>query len=148
MFWVRNFFLIWASTYTRIFPNLEIRARSSFEQEDEVSEKLVSCLFYFMHSLFLCGCAGKNCRLRVSQFFYLVIDKPWYKPNTKETRSWTVYPPVTLLQHPQYLLSTIFGNPNAKKITLKETLNKLGCVPEELIQLTLDTDNSCEVLIQ
>ena len=81
-------------------------------------------------------------------YLQVVIDKPWYKPNTRETRYLTVFPRVNLLQNPQCLQPTIFGNQNRKDITLKGTLNKLGYVPGELIHITLEIENPRRVLIK
>ncbi|UJR11045.1 hypothetical protein I4U23_015229 [Adineta vaga] len=84
----------------------------------------------------------------VRYYLQVVIDKPWYKPNTRETQYLSVYPRVNLLHMPQCLVSTCFGNQNRKHITLRGTLNKLGYVPGELITFTLDIDNPRKVLIQ
>ncbi|CAF3596009.1 unnamed protein product [Rotaria sp. Silwood1] len=84
----------------------------------------------------------------VRYYLQVVIDKPWYKPNTRETRYLTIFPRVNLLQYPQCLLSTIFGNQNRKDITLKGTLNKLGYVLGESIYMTLEIENPRRVLIQ
>jgi hypothetical protein len=84
----------------------------------------------------------------VRYYLRFVIDKPWYKPNSRETRYLTIFPRVNLLQNPQCLVSTIFGNQNRKDLTLKGTLNKLGYVPGEFIVLTLDIQNPRRVLIQ
>ena len=84
----------------------------------------------------------------VRYYLQVVIDKPWYKPNKRETKYLRVFPRVNLLQNPQCLVSTIFGNRNRKDITLKGTLNKLGYVPGELIVVTLEIENPRRVLIQ
>ncbi|CAF1183232.1 unnamed protein product [Rotaria sordida] len=84
----------------------------------------------------------------VRYYLQVVIDKSWYKPNTRETKYLTVFPRVNLLQNPQCLISTMFGNQNRKDIVLKGSLNKLGYVPGEAIHITLDIDNSRRVLIQ
>jgi hypothetical protein len=59
-----------------------------------------------------------------------------------------VYPHVNLLQNPQCLLSTIFRKHNRKEIRLKGTLNKIGYVPGEAIQFTLEIKNPQNVLIK
>jgi hypothetical protein len=84
----------------------------------------------------------------VRYYLQVVIDKPWYKANTKETRYLTVYPRVNLLQNPQCLQPTIFKNQNRKDITLKGTLNKIGYVPGELIHITLKIENPRRALIE
>ncbi|CAF0768165.1 unnamed protein product [Adineta ricciae] len=84
----------------------------------------------------------------VRYYLQVIVDKPWYKPNTRETQYITVYPRVNLLQMPQCLISTYFGSQNRKNVILKGTLNKLGYVPGELITFTLDIENSRRVLIQ
>ncbi|CAF1372923.1 unnamed protein product [Rotaria sordida] len=84
----------------------------------------------------------------VRYYLQVVIDKPWYKPNTRETRYLTIFPRVNLLHNPQCLLSTIFGNQNRKDIKLKGILNKLGYVPGESIYMTLEIENPRKVLIQ
>ena len=84
----------------------------------------------------------------VRYYLQVVIDKPWYKPNTRETRYLTVYPRVNLLQNPQCLVPTIFGNHNRKDIILKGTLNKLGYVPGESISISLEIENPRKVLVK
>jgi hypothetical protein len=83
----------------------------------------------------------------VRYYLQFVIDKPWYKPNSRETRYLTIFPRVNLLQNPQCLVSTIFGNQNRKDITLRGTLNKFGYVPGELIVVKLEIENPRRVLI-
>jgi hypothetical protein len=84
----------------------------------------------------------------VKYYLQVVIDKPWYRPNTKETKYLTVYPCVNLLENPQCLSSSIFENQNRKDITLKCTLNKTGYVPGEIINIKLEIENPRKVLIQ
>jgi hypothetical protein len=84
----------------------------------------------------------------VRYYVQVVIDKPWYKPNKRETKYLTVYPRVNLLHNPQCLQANIFGNHNRKDIILKGTLNKLGYVPGELIIFTLEIENPRTVLIK
>jgi len=84
----------------------------------------------------------------VRYYLQFVIDKPWYKSNTRENRYIMIYPRVNLLQNPQCLLSTIFGKQNRKEIILKGTLNKLGYVPGELIHILLEIENPRTVLIK
>ena len=84
----------------------------------------------------------------VRYYLQVVIDKPWYKTNIKETRYLTVYPRVNLLHNPQCLQPTIFGNHNRKDIALKGTLNKIGYVPGESIHIKLEIENPRRVLIE
>ncbi|CAF1313096.1 unnamed protein product [Rotaria sp. Silwood1] len=84
----------------------------------------------------------------VKYYLQVVIDKPWYKPNTRERRYLTICPHVNLLQNPQCLQSTIFGNQNRKDIILKGTLNKTGYVPGELVHITIEIENPKRVLIK
>ncbi|CAF1398097.1 unnamed protein product [Rotaria sp. Silwood1] len=84
----------------------------------------------------------------VRYYLQVVIDKPWYKPNIRETKYLTIFPRVNLLQNPQCLLSTIFEKQNRKDIKLKGTLNKVGYVLGESIHMTLEIENPRRVLIQ
>lgn len=84
----------------------------------------------------------------VRYYTQVVIDKPWYKPNTRETRYLTVFPRVNLLQNPQCLIPSMLANRNRKDITLKGTLNKLGYVPGEMMSVTLELENPKRTLVQ
>lgn len=84
----------------------------------------------------------------VRYYLQVVIDKPWYKPNTRETQYLIVFPRVNLLQNPQCLVPSAFGHQNRKDIALKGTLNKLGYVPGEMMNMTLDIENPRRTLIQ
>jgi len=84
----------------------------------------------------------------VRYYLQVVIDKPWYESNTREKRYIMIYPHVNLLQNSQCLLSTIFRKHNRKEIRLKGTLNKIGYVPGEAIQFTLEIKNPQNVLIK
>ncbi|CAF1377406.1 unnamed protein product [Didymodactylos carnosus] len=84
----------------------------------------------------------------VRYYVQVVLDKPWYKPNTRQTFYITVFPRVNLLHIPNILMSTIYGNQNRKDISLKGTLNKLGFVPNEAITSTLEIDNPKHILIK
>jgi hypothetical protein len=81
-------------------------------------------------------------------YLQVMIDKPWYKPDTKEIKSLTIYPRVNLLQNPQCLQTTTIANQNSKDITLKCTLNKSGYVSGELIKVKLNIQNPRKVLIK
>jgi hypothetical protein len=85
---------------------------------------------------------------RVRYYLQVVIDKPWYKPNTRETIYLTIFPRFNLLQNPQCLQSAIFGNHNRKDITLSGTLDKTGYVPGESIHITLKIENPNRVFIK
>ncbi|UJR11501.1 hypothetical protein I4U23_015682 [Adineta vaga] len=84
----------------------------------------------------------------VRYYLQVVIVKPWYKLNTKETKYITVFPCVNLLRNPQCLRTTLFGNQNRKEINFKGTLNKIGFVPGELLIATFEFSNPRRVLIQ
>jgi hypothetical protein len=84
----------------------------------------------------------------VRYYLQVVIDKPWYKPNKRETKYLTVFPKVNLLHNPQCLQPITFENHNRKDITLKGTLNKSGYVPGEIIHITLDIENPKRVVIK
>jgi hypothetical protein len=84
----------------------------------------------------------------VRYYLQFVIDKAWYKPNTRENRYITIFPRVNLLQQPQNLMATMFGSRDRKDITLKGTLNKLGFVPGEMIMATIEIENPRQVLIK
>ncbi|CAF0795667.1 unnamed protein product [Adineta steineri] len=84
----------------------------------------------------------------VRYYLQVVIDKPWYKPNTKETEYITVFPKVSLLHNPQYLQTITFENHNRKDITLTGTLNKSAYVPGEIIHITFDIENPQRAVIK
>ena len=84
----------------------------------------------------------------VRYYLQLLIDKPWYKHNTRANRYITVFPHVNLLQQPNCMVPTMFGNQNRKDIIVKGTLNKLGYVPGEMIQGTIEIENPQEILIK
>jgi hypothetical protein len=84
----------------------------------------------------------------VRYYLQLLIDKPWYKHNTRANRYIRVYPHVNLLQKPNCMMPTMFGNQNRKDIIVKGTLNKLGYVPGEMIQGTIEIENPQQVLIK
>ncbi|UJR17141.1 hypothetical protein I4U23_004037 [Adineta vaga] len=84
----------------------------------------------------------------VRYYLQVVIDKPWYKPNTRERKYVAVYPHVDLLQNPQCLQMTTLGNHNRKDIALRGTINKSGYVPGEYIHIKLDIDNPKRILIK
>jgi hypothetical protein len=85
---------------------------------------------------------------RVRYYLEVVIDKPWYKSNITRKKYLTIYPRVNLLQNPQCLSPSIFECGNRKDIILTTTMNKLGYVPGENIQFTLDIQNPRKLLIQ
>jgi hypothetical protein len=78
----------------------------------------------------------------------VVIDKPWYKPNTTETKRLTISPRVNLLQNPQCLQAIPFEHHNRKEITLTGKLDKSGYVPGEIIHITLEIENPRNIIIQ
>ncbi|CAF1115165.1 unnamed protein product [Rotaria sordida] len=85
---------------------------------------------------------------RARYYLRFVIDKPWYKRNKNETLYLTVFPRVNLLNNPQCLMSSIFGNHNRKDVTLKGNINKLGYVPGEMITGTLEIENPRKILLK
>jgi hypothetical protein len=84
----------------------------------------------------------------VRYYLQVVIDKPWYKPNSREKRFIRIFPCVNLLENCERLRSTIFGNEIIEDITLKGTLNKFGYVPGETIIANLEIYNPRSVFIQ
>lgn len=84
----------------------------------------------------------------VRYYLKVVIDKPWYKRNKRETKYLTIYPRVNILQNSLCLVSTKFRTQNRKDITLRGSLNKFGYVPGELIRVTLEIQNPRRVLIR
>jgi hypothetical protein len=82
----------------------------------------------------------------VRYYLQVVIDKPWYKPNTKEIKYITVFPWVNILQNPKCLSSVTFEKHN-NDITLKGTLNKSGYASGETIHMTLEIENPRKVSI-
>ncbi|CAF1133618.1 unnamed protein product [Didymodactylos carnosus] len=84
----------------------------------------------------------------VCYYVQVVLNKPWYKPNTRQTFYITVFPRVNLLHITNIFLSTIYGNQNRKDVTLKGALNKLGFVPGETISSTLEIHNPKHILIK
>jgi hypothetical protein len=85
---------------------------------------------------------------RVRYYLEVVIDKPWYKAQGWERKYLTIFPHVNLLKNPQCLLSYIFGNSNKQDIHLRSTINKLGYVPNESINILLEIHNPQKVLIK
>jgi hypothetical protein len=83
----------------------------------------------------------------VRYYLQVVIDKPWYKPNTKEIKYITVFPWVNILQNPKCLSSVTFEKHN-NDITLKGTLNKSGYASGETIHMTLEIENPRKIPIQ
>ncbi|CAF4206586.1 unnamed protein product [Adineta steineri] len=84
----------------------------------------------------------------VRYYLQVVIDKPWYKSNTREAKCITVFPKVNLLHNPQYLQTITFRNHNRKDITLTGTLNKSAYVPGETIHMTFDIENPQRIVIK
>ncbi|UJR10999.1 hypothetical protein I4U23_015183 [Adineta vaga] len=85
---------------------------------------------------------------RVRYYLQILIDKAWYKTNTRENQFITVFPRVVLSQMPNCLLPTTFGDNNRQDIIFRGTLNKHGYLPGEIIQGTFDIDNPRQVLIK
>jgi sporulation-control protein spo0M len=83
----------------------------------------------------------------VRYYLQVVIDKAWYKSNTRENRYITVSPRVNILQ-PNYSMATVFGNHNRKDMVLKGSLNKQAYLPGEMIQGIMEVDNPKGVLIK
>ncbi|UJR14334.1 hypothetical protein I4U23_001330 [Adineta vaga] len=84
----------------------------------------------------------------VRYYLQVIIDKSWYKPNTREIKYLTIYPHVNILKTPQHSSSIQFFNQNRKDIVVKGTINKSGYVAGESINVTLEIDNSQQILIQ
>ncbi|CAF1468822.1 unnamed protein product [Adineta steineri] len=78
----------------------------------------------------------------------VAIDKAWYKRKLQETRYIGVFPHINLLQQPNLLKPTIFGNHNRKDIIIKGVLSKIGCVPGEFIDVKIEIENPQRVLIK
>ena len=77
----------------------------------------------------------------VRYYLQVVIDRPWYKRNTKETKYITVYPHVSILENPQCLQTAVSESRNRKLVELKCSLKKSGYVPGELIEIALEIKN-------
>lgn len=84
----------------------------------------------------------------VSYSLQVVIEKSWYKPNTKQLKYLTIYPRIDLSSNPQWFQPTFFGKQNRKDLSLKGTINKIGLVFGDSIELTIDIENPKEVLIK
>jgi hypothetical protein len=84
----------------------------------------------------------------VRYYLQVVIDKPWYRTNTRELHYVTVYPRTSFLNNPQCLQQISFANQNRKKISLKGTINKAGFLPGEQIHFTIEIGNLREILIK
>ncbi|CAF3793274.1 unnamed protein product [Rotaria sp. Silwood1] len=84
----------------------------------------------------------------VRYYLLFVIDKPWYKINRTETLYFTVIPRVNLLENPQYLTRFLFGSHNQKELSLKGNINKLGYVPGETIEGTVEIDNPRQIFLK
>ncbi|CAF4021812.1 unnamed protein product, partial [Rotaria sp. Silwood1] len=67
---------------------------------------------------------------------------------TNETLYLTVFPRVNLLNNPQCLISSVFGNHNRKDVTLKGNIYKLGYVPGEMITGILEIENPRKILLK
>ena len=85
---------------------------------------------------------------RVRYYLQVIIDKPWYEGNIRHTKYLAIRPRVNLLQNPRCLLPFNFKNENRKNITLKGTFNKVGYVPGENIQFSLEIQNPRKLLIE
>jgi hypothetical protein len=84
----------------------------------------------------------------VRYYLEVIIDTPWYKPQQWEKKYLTIFPHINLLYNPQYLKSSTFRNSNRQDIHLTGTINKLGYVPDEPINLSLEIHNPQKVLIK
>jgi len=84
----------------------------------------------------------------IRYYLQVGIEKFRYKPNTKELRHVTVFPRISLLQNPQWLQPTLFAEQNRKEISLRAIINKIGLVPGEPVELTIEIDNPRAMLIK
>ncbi|CAF4312023.1 unnamed protein product, partial [Adineta steineri] len=85
----------------------------------------------------------------VRYYLQLAINKGGQKRKIGEEKYITVFPRVSLSQQvPNYMTATMFGNHNRKDVTVKGTLNKMGYVPGEMIQGTLEIENPKQILIK
>jgi hypothetical protein len=84
----------------------------------------------------------------VRYYLEVIIDTPWYKPQQWEKIYLTIFPHINLLDNPQYLKSSTFRNSNRQDIHLTGTISKLGYVPGESINLSLEIHNPQNVLIR
>lgn len=84
----------------------------------------------------------------VRYYVQVGINKLRYKPNTKELRYVTVFPRINLLQNPQWLQPATFAEQNRKEILLRAIINKIGLVPGEPIELTIEINNPRAMLIK
>ncbi len=77
----------------------------------------------------------------VRYYTRIVLDKPWYKPNTKQVYPLTVFPRVNLLYTPGGQQSIAFQNQNRKKIHLQGYLLRGGVVPGDKLSIQIDLQN-------
>jgi len=84
----------------------------------------------------------------VRYYLQAFIEPPWGKPKEKDLRFLTIYPRVNLLENSQWLQQTIFGNQNRKQVSLTGIINKIGFIPGELIEFTIEINNPRQVSIR
>lgn len=77
----------------------------------------------------------------VKYYVRVVLDRPWYKPNSKQTFPLIIFPRVDLLQVPGGQHQTAFSSENRKKLRLQGYLVRGGVVPGETLSIHIDLQN-------
>ena len=77
----------------------------------------------------------------VKYYTRIVLDKPWYKPNTKQVYPLTVFPHVNILHIPGGQQPVVFQNENRKKMSLQGHLTRGGVVPGDKLNIQVDLQN-------
>jgi hypothetical protein len=70
-----------------------------------------------------------------------VLDKPWYKPNAKQTYPLTIFPRVNILHVPGGQQPAAFSNQNRKKLRVQGYIVRSGVVPGDKISVQIDLQN-------
>lgn len=84
--------------------------------------------------------AGSN-SASVKYYVRIVIDQPWYKPNTQQFYNLTIFPHVNILYTPGGQQPVAFQNQNRLKIRLHGYLIRGGVVPGDKLSLHIDIQN-------
>ncbi|CAF1232957.1 unnamed protein product [Didymodactylos carnosus] len=77
----------------------------------------------------------------VKYFMQVVIDKPWYQPNSKQIYSLTLSPRVNLQQIPNSYQPMQFNNHNRKDVVLQGALSRSALVPGQILNSTIEIQN-------
>ncbi|CAF1623360.1 unnamed protein product, partial [Didymodactylos carnosus] len=84
----------------------------------------------------------------VKYFLQVLVDKPWYKPDSRQRINFRIFPRVNLLQISNAMSVLRFNSQNRKDIVLHGTLEKASFVPGEIITLNLNIHNQNRITIK